>query len=253
MISRCIIGLPAAVLGMALLAPSAPAQGRGMRSAPAGAHGRSSPRLGGRGENGRRSQRGFLDNSSSLYPPYFFPYDDDYDYDDEPDTPEASPVPQAAPVQIVVAQAAPTPAPVAAPVEPLLLENHGGQWVRIPTGNQMAISHSAKPDAAQASSLQTAISSPNESPIESPAEAAPPQPELPPAIVVFRDGHMEEVGKYMIQGDALFTNTDDWSTGSWTRKIPLADLDIPASLKLNKERGSKFSLPSGPNDVVIRF
>jgi len=57
----------------------------------------------------------------------------------------------------------------------------------------------------------------------------------------------------MIQGDVLFTNADYWSTGSWTRKISLTDVDIPASLKLNKERGTKFNLPSGPNEVVIRF
>jgi len=30
-------------------------------------------------------------------------------------------------------------------------------------------------------------------------------------------------------------------------------LDIPASLKLNNERGAKFSLPSGPNEIVVRF
>ncbi len=64
---------------------------------------------------------------------------------------------------------------------------------------------------------------------------------------------MEELGKYMIQGVVLLTTADYWSTGSWTRKIPLAELDIPASLKLNRERGSKFNLPSGPNEVVVRF
>jgi hypothetical protein len=64
---------------------------------------------------------------------------------------------------------------------------------------------------------------------------------------------MEEVDKYMIQGDALYTSADYWTTGSWTKKIPLAELDLPASLKLNKERGAKFNLPSAPNEVVIRF
>jgi hypothetical protein len=108
-----------------------------------------------------------------------------------------------------------------------------------------AIPQSTKPGPAQPSSLHPAI-------VELP-EAAVPQPQLPPAVIVFRDGHNEELGKYMIQGNVLFTNADYWSTGSWTRKIPLAELDIPASLKLNKERGTKFNLPSGPNEVVIRF
>jgi hypothetical protein len=72
-------------------------------------------------------------------------------------------------------------------------------------------------------------------------------------VIVFRDGHEEEVAKYMIQGETLFTNADYWNTGSWTRKIPLSEVDIPASLKLNRDRGTKFNLPSGPNEVMIRF
>jgi len=29
-------------------------------------------------------------------------------------------------------------------------------------------------------------------------------------------------------------------------------LDIPATLKINRERGLKFSLPSGPGEIVVR-
>jgi hypothetical protein len=242
MISRFTIGLAIAVLGMAFLAPSAPAQRRAMSASPAGHQVRSSSRLGERGEFGHRSQRGSSNTYGYLYSPYFFPDEDYLDYG--PDTPEAYPVQQEYPVHTAIAETAP-PAPAAMPAESLLLEYRDGQWVRIPTGNQMAILQSGKPDVAQASGPQRAGSSPT--------AAAPTQPELPHAIVVFLDGHMEDVGKYMIQGDTLFTNTDYWSTGSWTRKIPLSELDLPASLKLNKERGSKFNLPSGPNEVVVRF
>jgi hypothetical protein len=241
MISRFTIALPFAVLGMALLAPSSRAQGRGMRPSSGPAQARSSSKIGVRGELGRQAQHRFLNNGVYLYPPFFYPDDEESDY--EPVSPEAYPVPQGSSIQMVAAPSA--SAAVASPVEPLLLENRGGQWVRIPTGNQMAISQSGKPDLAQPSS-------PQPGPTDS-TETAPPVPELPPAIVVFRDGHMEEVGRYMIQGDMLFTNADYWTTGSWTRKIPLAELNLPASLKLNKERGSKFNLPSGPNEVVIRF
>ena len=72
-------------------------------------------------------------------------------------------------------------------------------------------------------------------------------------MIVYRDGRTEELGKYMIEGDTLYTNADYWSTGSWSRKISLSQVDIPASLKLNQERGSKFNLPSRPNEVVVRF
>ena len=42
------------------------------------------------------------------------------------------------------------------------------------------------------------------------------------------------------------------ASGSWTRKIQIADSDVPATLKLNQERGLKFVLPASPNEVVMR-
>jgi hypothetical protein len=238
--SRFTVALSVAALGAALCAPTAPAQGRGGMRAPAAApRARSSFRLSGRGEFDRANRRRFLNDSAFLFPYYYS--DDEFDY--EPVAPEALPV------QMVVPQpqqAAQPPASAASPAEPLLLEIHDGQWVRVPTGSEMqAIPQSTKPDSAKASSPSPGF-------VELPV-AAPPLPALPPAVIVFRDGHTEEVARYMIQGDVLFTNADYWSTGSWTRKIPLTEVDIPASLKLNKDRGTKFNLPSGPNEVVIRF
>lgn len=64
----------------------------------------------------------------------------------------------------------------------------------------------------------------------------PPAPPLPPAVIAYRDGHTEEVLKYMIQGTDLYTSSDFYSAGVWTGKIPLSQLDIPASLRLNRER-----------------
>lgn len=230
MISRLTIAATFAVLGATLFASPAPAQVRGMRASPASPRARSSFKLRGREGLARQSQRRFLNESGFLFPPYFYP-DDEFDYE-----------PEAPPAQTGVAQPAQSPAPAASPIEPLLLENHDGQWVRVPTGNQMAITQT---DSLQTSNLQPGIAQP--------AYAAPPLTKLPPAVIVFRDGHMEEMGKYLIQGDFLYAASDYWTTGSWTRKIPLAELDIPASLKLNKERGAKFNLPSAPNEVVVRF
>ena len=56
----------------------------------------------------------------------------------------------------------------------------------------------------------------------------------------------------MIAGATIYTSADYWSSGSWTRKVQIAALDIPATLKVNRERGAKFSLPSGPHEVMIR-
>ncbi len=166
--------------------------------------------------------------------PYLYDGDDDVDeVDDQPP-----------PVPLVVATPA-EPAAPAKPIEPLLLENHSGEWVRIPTGSQMAIAPAANSESKPASAQKSLPAAPGQT-----ASTATP---LPPAVIVFRDGHSEEVGKYMIQADTLYMNADYWSTGVWTRKIPLSQVDIPASLKLNEERGSKFNLPSRPNEVVVRF
>ena len=189
---------------------------------------------------GHERSRRFLNDSAFLFPPYFYPW---YDYDYGSVPPEA---PQEGPlVQMVAPQPAP-PAPAPAPAAPLLLENHDGQWVRVPTGAEIPL---AVPPAKQETA--SAPANAHSGYVELPA-AAPAAP-LPPAVIVYRDGHTEEVAKYMIQGVDLYTTSDYYNTGTWTRKIPLSQLDIPASLRLNKERGTKFNLPSGPNEVVIRF
>jgi hypothetical protein len=217
-----------------------------MRAPAVAARGRTSFGVAGRGGFDRERRRQFLNDYGFL--PLFFPWDY-YDYDYGPVPLEAPPENQQP--QIVALQAGPVPPPSAPPTTavspsaPLLLENQGGQWVRVPTGSEIPLAAPpAKPESASEANAHAGY-------VELPAAA--PLPPLPPAVIVYRDGHTEEVAKYMIQGNDLYTTSDYYSTGSWTRKIPLADLDIPASLKLNKERGTKFNLPSGPNEVVIRF
>ena len=225
--SRLTTALSVALLGAALLATPVHAQGRGMRgSAPARRGG--SLRLRGKTRFTRTSHRGFFDGSG------FYP---DYDSSEEP---FASGEP---PPQVVVAQPAQSPSPVAGSVDSLLLEERDGKWVRVPTGSQMPVGpQSTQLGSAEASGLR-------------PGPRGAPQlaPELPPAVLIFRDGHTEEVKRYTIQGGVLYAKADYWSTGSWTRRIPITELDVPASLKLNAERGARFNLPSGPNEIVVRF
>ena len=84
-------------------------------------------------------------------------------------------------------------------------------------------------------------------------EAVPTPPrELPPAVLVFRDGRTEEVSDYTIMSGTIYSKADYWTSGSWTKKIQIADLDVPATLKMNQERGVKFVLPARPNEIVMR-
>ena len=235
MASRLTIALPAALFGAALLASSAAAQVHGMRaSAPAFRNGGPFRTGGG---NIRARQRRPFNGSVLLSSPYFYP---DYDYDYEPPTPEMGPV------HVVVLQPAQPPTPVASPIEPLLMEYHDGRWVRIPNNGQ-------QPEYPQSAQANSGTSSNPQQGIPAPKETAQAPPELPPTVLVFRDGRQEEVKKYTIIGNVIYTGADYWSTGSWTTEIPMALLDIPATLKINAEHGGKFSMPSGPNEIVIRF
>jgi hypothetical protein len=230
--TKLVAALYATVLGATLVASPAQARGGGA-SAPA-------PRTGGPIGLGRqtafahRGQQRFF-NGSTFPPPACF--DPNYNQDDE------SVMPDAAPAQELVAPPAQPPAPEPTPAETLVIEYRDGHWVRIPTGSQLPVFPQS--DSAQASSLRPVVASPKES--------ALPLRALPPAVLMFRDGHKEEVERYMIQGDVIYTSADYWSTGSWTRKIYIAELDVPGTLKLNQQRGGKFSLPSGPSEVVVRF
>ena len=83
-------------------------------------------------------------------------------------------------------------------------------------------------------------------------KAVQPPRELPPAVLVFRDGRREEVSDYTIMNGTMYSKADYWTSGSWTKKIQIADLDVPATVKINQERGVKFVLPASPNEVVMR-
>jgi hypothetical protein len=77
------------------------------------------------------------------------------------------------------------------------------------------------------------------------ARSAPPPPRegepteaVPATVLVFRDEHKQEVKNYAIVGQMLWNFAPQH-----TQKIPLSDLDIPATTKANDERGVDFHVP----------
>jgi hypothetical protein len=60
----------------------------------------------------------------------------------------------------------------------------------------------------------------------------------PATVLVFRDEHKQEVHNYAIVGQTLWNFNPQH-----TQKIPLSDLDIPATTKENDERGVTFRVP----------
>jgi hypothetical protein len=63
----------------------------------------------------------------------------------------------------------------------------------------------------------------------------------------------EEAATYTIVGATIFIKADYWSSGSWTRKVPIAESDLAATLKLNQGHGANFSTPSRPREVINRY
>jgi hypothetical protein len=115
--------------------------------------------------------------------------------------------------------------------DPVLLELHGSRWVRVMNFGESS-------DRALAAAM--------------PAETQSKGKALPPAVLVYRDGHTEELSSYSIIGGSIHTKSNYWTTGTWTRTIPVADLDVPATLQQNEKRGVNFELPSGPDEVMLR-
>jgi hypothetical protein len=81
------------------------------------------------------------------------------------------------------------------------------------------------------------------------AAIEPPEPPEPAAaqpatVLIFKDGHKSEVQNYAIVAGTLFDFTDGRS-----HKILLADLDLPATLKANDDRGVDFQLPAKTKQV----
>jgi hypothetical protein len=70
-----------------------------------------------------------------------------------------------------------------------------------------------------------------------PPPPSTPEPPPPPTTLLFRDGHRMSIQNYAVVGDMLLVLDNRNSL-----KIPLADLDLGATQKINRENGVRFSL-----------
>lgn len=233
-----IVKLPVVLLGTVLIALPVHAQNSGMGGIGPGPRPGISAGLGQRRGFAHSGRRNFFPGSAFL--PYGC-FDSDFDRSDDSDSHENSP-----PVQVFVDPPAQPPVPPPPPADSFLLEFHDGQYVRIPTGGQL-------PNPPELTSGDTSRASGARPGGAHQKEAALPVPALPRAVLLFREGSREEIERYVIQNDVIYAGSNYWSTGSRTQTIPIAQLDVPATLKLNQQRGAKFRLPSGPGEIAVRF
>ena len=131
------------------------------------------------------------------------------------------------------------------PIVPVMIELQGDRYVRHATGE---VSNSRSGSASVPSSTAGAVSSK----ANATSFASPTPVDERPAVFVFRDGHREESSDYSIISGVIYSRGDYWTSGSWSKKIVIADLDLPATIQANRERGVNFRLPNAPDEVVTR-
>lgn len=217
------------LLATAVLAPLSSAQ-RGAFHGPAqGARGSSAPSA----------------HHRSAIPFGYFVGDTPFLYDDYP---YGAATAESLASQFVVIPASDTPSIKAAP---LLIELQGNRYVRY-GGVDRGAKHD--PSAGETPGRQTPRQSEPQSlitPDFSGQSSTRPAP-LALTVLVYRDGHREEIPAYAIVGQIIYAHNHgpDGQTEYGIKNIQLSGLDIPATMSANRENGVTFLLPSGPNEVV---
>jgi hypothetical protein len=141
-------------------------------------------------------------------------------------------------------------------IQPLMFEFQNGRYVRVTNevanGVALPITFAPQPHSVT-QSHRTSARSPSNSPSKTPTiTAAIPAQNLPPAVLVFQDGHTEEVRDYTIADGVLYARGDYYTDGYWNQKILLSNLNIAQTLQANIARNVNFVLPTSPNEVITR-
>lgn len=129
-----------------------------------------------------------------------------------------------------------SPQPVSTPMQPLMIELQGGRYVRI-SGDDDSRAEMIDREVVQPDSISGAgVTARNE---------------LPAAVLVYRDGHQQEVNDYTIADGMLYARGNLYADGASIRKIELSALNLPETIKANQSRGIRFLLPTAANEVIV--
>jgi hypothetical protein len=126
------------------------------------------------------------------------------------------------------------------PVQPLLIELQGNTYVQLSGEKETSILRIEEEKPSKRFQTRTVEITPS-----------PHGDQKLSTLLLFRDGHQEEVSSYTIAGGVLYLGDDGHANGSWSRKIELSSLDWPGTLKSNQSRGIQFRLPTAPNEVIV--
>jgi hypothetical protein len=141
---------------------------------------------------------------------------------------------------IIVMQAplAAEPEHLAPPAQPLLIELQGDRYVRL-SGDDTSGAQIIDGESVREGKALTG--------------AAHPIPAREPisTLLVFRDGHREEVSDYTITDGVLYAHGDYYADGASNQKVALSALNLPETVASNRSRGVAFRLPRAANEVII--
>jgi hypothetical protein len=130
------------------------------------------------------------------------------------------------------------------PGQPLMIELQNGRYVQV---SSTAIGGEATPLPMKANNSSSAALPQNSS--ENEAGGAK---NLAPVVLIFKNGHQEQVRNYTIANGILYAQGDYYTDGYWNKNIDLASLDLRETVQANASRNVNFVLPSSPNEVVTR-
>jgi hypothetical protein len=95
-------------------------------------------------------------------------------------------------------------------------------------------------ESSQTASALAATPAPRPTPVPPQASVEPPKIDSGlPVVLVFFDKKIQEIKNYAVMNEMLVV-----FDGTRTRKIPLRDVDLAATMKLNDERGVDFQIPN---------
>jgi hypothetical protein len=146
--------------------------------------------------------------------------------------------------------------------QPLMIELRGDRYVRITPGEENAGSNTPQAEKAQmaaAANSEESLAAPRHGSASSGEFAASARElkpaasrELPPTILIFRDGHSESVRDYAIADGVIYARGNYYTDGYWNKKIEVSTLNVPQTVRSNQARGVTFLLPGAPNEVITR-
>lgn len=131
------------------------------------------------------------------------------------------------------------------PSQPLMIELQNGRYTQV---SSTAIDGEAAPLNSVADDARTSR------PVDqSPMIAASAANKMAPVVLIFRDGHSEQVHEYTIANGTLYARGDYYTDGYWNKQIALASLNLTETVRANASRNVQFAVPSSPNEVIARF